>query len=223
MSNSYNRFSQKLNQTEKNMKTVKQLKLKNMKTIKLAFTVAAFAAATIATAVEKPKMNVIPLNTDRAVVLATNENPAYFELSIRAENGDLVYYKQTSNPVTDYNQVYDFKDLADGKYVLNLKVNDTKVINDFEVSRKGIEVGESKMRFAPYFDFKNNELKLSYLNFDQESLKLYLYNNNELVYESRIGRNFNVTKGYDLSRLESGSYRVVLSSFNNEYSYNLVK
>jgi hypothetical protein len=86
-----------------------------MKTIKLAFTVAALAVATIATAVEKPKMNVIPLNSERAIVSVTNENSAIFEVSIEAENGDLVYYKQTSEPVTDFRQVYDFKNLAEGK------------------------------------------------------------------------------------------------------------
>lgn len=194
-----------------------------MKTIKLAFTVAALAAATIATAIEKPKMNVVPLNSERAIVSVTNENPAIFEVSIEAENGDMVYYKQTNEPVTDFKQIYDFKNLAEGKYVLNLKVNDTKVMNDFQVSTKGIEVGESKVRFAPYFDFKNDELKLSYLNFDQENLKLYFYNNEGLVYETKLGRDFNITTGYDLSGLKSGNYKVVLSSFNNEFIYNLVK
>lgn len=194
-----------------------------MKTITLAFTVAALATATIATAVEKPKMNVVPINSERAIVSVTNENPAIFEVSIEAENGDMVYYKQTSEPVTDFKQVYDFKNLADGKYVLNLQVNDTKVMNAFQVSGKGIEVGESKVRFAPYFDYKNNELKLSYLNFDQENLKLYFYNNEGLVYESKLGRDFNITTGYDLSGLKNGNYRVVLSSFNNEFTYSLVK
>jgi hypothetical protein len=194
-----------------------------MKTIKLAFTVAALAAATIATAVEKPKMNVVPLNSERAVVSVTNVNPAIFEVSIEAENGDMVYYKQTSEPVTDFKQIYDFKNLAQGKYVLNLQVNNTKVMNDFHVSGKGIEVGESKVRFAPYFDFKNDELKLSYLNFDQENLKLYFYDNEGLVYETKLGRDFNITTGYDLSGLENGNYKVVLSSFNNEFTYNLLK
>jgi hypothetical protein len=194
-----------------------------MKTIKLAFTVAAFAAATIATAVEKPKMNVVPLNSERAVVSVTNVNPAIFEVSIEAENGDMVYYKQTSEPVTDFKQIYDFKNLAQGKYVLNLQVNNTKVMNDFQVSGKGIEVGESKVRFAPYFEFKNDELKLSYLNFDQENLKLYFYDNEGLVYETKLGRDFNITTGYDLSGLENGNYKVVLSSFNNEFTYNLLK
>lgn len=194
-----------------------------MKTIKLAFTVAALAAATIATAIEKPKMKVFPINSERAMVTATNENAAIFEVSIEAANGDMVYYKQTSEPVTDFKQIYDFKDLEDGKYTLNLNVNDTKVMNDFQVSRNGIEVGESKVRFAPYFDFNNNELKLSYLNFDQENLRLYFYNNEGLVYESKLGRDFNITTGYDLSGLKNGNYRVVLSSYNNEFTYSLVK
>lgn len=205
------------------LENIKQLKLKNMKTIKLAFTVAAFAAVTIATAVEKPKMNVIPLNSERAVVSATNENAAIFEVTIEAENGDMVYYKQTSQPVTDYEQIYDFKNLANGNYALSLNVNGTKVINEFEVSGNGIKVGEAKVRFAPYFDYKNNELKLSYLNFDQENLKLYFYNNDELVYESKLGRDFNITAGYDLSKLSQGKYNVVLSSHNNEFKYDLVK
>lgn len=215
-------MQKRLKQKEE-VKTVKQLKLKNMKTIKLAFAVTGLAVATIASAVEKPKMNVIPLNSERAIVSVTNENPAIFEVSIEAENGDLVYYKQTSEPVTDFKQIYDFKNLADGKYVLNLKVNDTKVINDFQVSNEKIEVGESRVRFDPYFSFKNNELKLSYLNFDQENLNLYFYNNEELVYETKLGRDFNITTGYDLSKLANGNYRVVLSSGNNYYTYNLVK
>jgi hypothetical protein len=194
-----------------------------MKTIKLAFTVAALAVATIASAVEKPKMNVIPINSERAIVSVTNANAAIFEVSIEAENGEMVYYKQTSEPVTDFKQIYDFKDLADGKYVLNLQVNDTKVMNEFQVSGNGIEVGESKVRFAPYFDFKNNELKLSYLNFDQENLRLYFYNNEGLVYESKLGRDFNITTGYDLSKLDKGNYKVVLSSYSNEFTYDLVK
>ncbi|SHF54850.1 hypothetical protein SAMN05444274_106151 [Mariniphaga anaerophila] len=194
-----------------------------MKTIKLALTVAALAFATITNAVEKPKMNVIPLNSERAIVAVTNENPAIFEVSIETENGELVYYKQTNEAVTDFKQVYDFKDLAAGNYVLNMKVNDTKLINDFEVSGNGIEVGESKVRFAPYFDYENGELKLSYLNFDKENLKLYFYNNEGLVYQTRLGREFNITTGYDLSKLDKGSYRVVLASNDEEFTYNLVK
>ena len=66
------------------------LKMNVMKTIKLLFTATVVAIAAIATAVEKPKMNVVPLTADRAIVSILNENAAFLELSIQAENGDMV-------------------------------------------------------------------------------------------------------------------------------------
>lgn len=194
-----------------------------MKTIKLVFTVMAVAIAAIATGVEKPKVNVVPLSTDRAIVSIENENPAQFEVSIEADNGDLVYYKKTNEPITDYRKVYDFKDLEAGNYVFNLKVNDTSVSNEFSVSPKGIVIGEKKMRFAPYFNYKEGVLQLSYLNFDKEPLKLNFYNSEGLVYQTELGKDFNIATGYDLSNLEKGNYKVVLSSYSNEYAYDIVK
>ena len=183
----------------------------------------AVAVAAIVTGVEKPKMNVIPVTVDRAIVSIENENPAQFEVSIKAENGDLVYYKQSSNPITDYRKMFDFKELEAGNYVFNLKVKDTKVSNEFSVSSKGIVVGEKKMRFAPYFNYSDDVLKLSYLNFDEEPLKLRFFDGRGLVYETELGKKFNIATGYDLSKLREGSYNVVLSSYNNEFTYELVK
>jgi hypothetical protein len=187
-----------------------------MKTIKFTFTAALSAIVFFSSAIERPQISVIPVSSERALISIVNETAAIFEIAIRAENGDLVYYKQTSEPLTDYNRLYDFKNLAEGKYILSLKLNDTNVSNEFVVTRKGIAVGEKKINFDPYFNFKNNELRLSYLNFEQENLNLSFYNDKGLVYEAKLGRDFSITKGYDLSKLESGNYRVILSSFGKQ-------
>jgi hypothetical protein len=194
-----------------------------MKTIKFLSTVVAVSIVAIATAVEKPKMKVVPLTPDRAVVSIHNNNAAVFELSIVAKSGDLVYYKQSAKPLNSYQKVYDFKELENGNYTLTLKVNDTRLSKEFEVASSGIYVGESKMRFDPYFAFSGDVLKLSYLNFDGESYALNIYNENGLVYKTKLGKDFNMVNGYDLSALESGSYEVVLSSASNEFTYSLVK
>lgn len=198
-------------------------KLNAMKTIKLLSTVVAVAIVTVATAVEKPKMNVIPLNADRAMVSITNENAAYFEVSVVSENGEMVYYKQSNKPLTDYKKIFDFAGLEKGNYVLNLKVNDTKLSKEIEIANKEISVGESKLKFDPYFDFKNDVLKLSYLNFDSENLTLSIYGDNGLVYNSKLGNGFSITNGYDLSKLDTGNYNVVLSSATDEYAFSLAK
>jgi hypothetical protein len=194
-----------------------------MKTMKFVFTMMTVAVAAIATGAEKPRMDVIPLTSNKAIVAIENENPAVFEVSIEANNGDLVYYKQTTNPITDYRKVFNFANLETGAYVFNLKVNDTKVSNDFEVSPEGIVIGASKMRFDPYFQFSDNVLKLSYLNFDKEDLKLNLYGDNKLVYKTKLGSDFNIATGYNLSKLKKGSYQVVLSSLSKKFTFELKK
>jgi len=194
-----------------------------MKTIKLLSTVLAVAIVAVATAVEKPKMSVTPMSADKAVVTIMNENASLFELSIHAEDGELVYYKQTTMPLTSYQKIYDFKNLENGNYTMNLRVNDTRLIKDIEVASNGIFVGESKLRIDPFFAFVDGILKMSYLNFDEEKLSLNIYDENGLVYQSDLGKEFNVASGYDLSALRAGKYEVILSSYNNEFTFSLEK
>lgn len=194
-----------------------------MKTIKLLFTATAVAIAAIVTAVERPKMDVIPLNANQAIVSITNENPALFEMSIETNNGELVYYKQTTKVSKEYKKTFDFANLQNGSYVLKLRVNDTKVLREFEVSNKRILVGDSKMTYDPYFSFKDNILKFSYLNFDQENFNVSIYNEGELFFNRKLGKDFAIQEGFNLSKLEKGNYKVVLSSLSNEYVYSLEK
>lgn len=194
-----------------------------MKTKKLLLTATVVAIVAIATAVEKPKMSVVPLAANQAVISITNENPAYFEVSIETPNGDLVYYKQSSKPLTRYQKTFDVTNLENGNYILSLKVNDTKLTKEIEIASSNIYVGDSKLRFDPFFSFDDNLLKFSFLNFEEENFKLNILKNGELVYQKKLGKNFTLSKGYDLSNLKSGNYEVLLTSYQNKFTYSLVK
>ena len=194
-----------------------------MKTLKFLFTVTAAAMVTFATAVEKPKMDVTPLSADMAIVSITNENPAYFEVSIETPEGTVVYYKQSNTPLTNYRKTFDFANLENGDYVFNLKVNDTKLSKDFKVNSQNISFGDSKLRFDPYFSFNNDVLKFSYLNFDEENFSVSIYDNSDLIYEKKIGNEFAINDGYNISKLGAGKYKLVLASRNNEHVYDFVK
>jgi hypothetical protein len=194
-----------------------------MKTKQFLLTFTAVAFAVVATAVEKPKMNVIALSDENALIAIANENPAYFELSIEEKNGDLVYYKESETEITDLRQVINYSNMDYGFYIFKLKVKDTYVSRDFEINNKGMVVGESKMEYAPHFDYNSDVLKLSYLNFDKENVKFKIYNNGELVYENKLGNEFVLNAGYNLSKLESGKYQIELTSISNQFSYNIEK
>jgi hypothetical protein len=194
-----------------------------MKTIKFLSVFALVAVVGIATAVEKPKMNVIALSDEKALIAVANENPAYFELSILAENGDLVYYKESATETTDLRQIINYSNMDNGLYTLKLKVKDTYVSRDFEIKNSSMIVGETKMKYAPHFDFNSDILKLSYLNFDEENVRFKIYSNGELVFENKLGKEFVLNAGYNLSKLEKGKYQVELATLNQQFTYDIEK
>jgi hypothetical protein len=194
-----------------------------MKTIKFLFTVMSVAIVAIATAIEKPQMNVLFLDSNKALVAMQNNNEAIFELNVYNENGNVVYYKTSSKPVKNDKQVFDFTSLEQGNYSMCLRVKDTQIIKKFEVNSNKISFGKAKLKVDPFFSFKNDELKFSYLNYDRDIVTMIIYNGDRLIYKKVIGSDFTITKGFDFSKLKSGSYEVVLSTENNQYSYCLAK
>jgi hypothetical protein len=194
-----------------------------MKTIKIFLTMIAFAMVLAAAAVDKPTMNVISLNNEKALIAVANEKPAFFELSIIAKNGDLVYFKESANEITNLRQVIDYSNMEKGFYTLKLKVNDTYVTRDFEINSKGMFAGESKLSYAPYFKFSDEVLKFSFLNFNKENVNLKIYNDGELVFQDKLGKQFVLSTAYDLSNLEKGKYQVEISSMNNDFTYDIEK
>lgn len=194
-----------------------------MKTMKTMFTIAAVTFVLFAAAVEKPKMNVIPLESDRAVVALSNETPAYFEINVKAEDGTTVYFKESNKKLTDYSKVFDFSSLESGTYEISMKVNDTKIKREIEIENGQINVGDAKISYDPYVNLDGNVLKVSYLNFEKENITVQIYDNVGLVYRSNIGNEFALNAGFDLSNLNSGDYEVVLSGGNDSYSYSVSK
>jgi hypothetical protein len=91
----------------------------------------------------------------------------------------------------------------------------------FKIENKNIAVGKEKSILEPFFAYKDGVLKLSYLNFSEDNLSLNFYDRENLVYSKEIGDKFNVNEGFNLSKLEKGTYSVVLSANDKSYTYNL--
>ena len=194
-----------------------------MKTIRLIITVVAVTISLGVNAIEEPKMTLVPLTSDRAIVSVENTYPALLELSILAENGEEIYHEKSENPMSSFKKIFDFEELNNGMYTMNLKVNNRRLSREFEVAPGSIHIGSSKMRLDPYFVFADNILKFSYLNVDGEKMRLNIYSEKGLIYTKELGNNQQVSSGYDLSNLSAGKYQVVLSSFENEFNYSLTK
>jgi len=195
--------------------------MKTIKTIsKLTMLFAFVAFANTLLAGGNLKVNILPLTSETAVVAISSVDASNLQISIENENGEKVYYKETDAENKDYRKVFDFSNLERGDYKLSVTTDGLTTERNFSID-KNIAVGKEKSLIEPYFAYKNGVLKVSYLNFPEENVSLNFYANNDLVYSKEIGTKFNVTEGYDLSKLDKGSYSVVLSTDSKSYSYDL--
>jgi hypothetical protein len=192
-----------------------------MKTIsKLTMLFAFVAFANTLMAGGNLKVNIVPLNSEKAVVAISTTDAANLQISIENENGEKVYYKEADAENSDYKKVFDFSNLEAGDYKLSVSTNGLTTERQFSIDKDNIEVGKEKYLMEPYFSYKDGALKFSYLNFPEENVNLNLYTNSDLVYSKSIGNKFNILEGYDLSKLDKGTYTVVLSSWSGVYSYD---
>lgn len=191
-----------------------------MKKISL-FIITIFLGSATAFASGKPAMNIIPLSADRVLVAMENEKPAPVEVRVTDENGRLVFYKSVRSSSSDYRKIYDLSALEDGRYDVVFSIDNTRAKRAIELNDDKVVVGEVHYSYDPTFIFDNDNLKLTYLNFDEEDFMLKLYRNGQIVYESKLGNDFALTRGFNLSRLENGNYDVVLASGNKEYYHSV--
>ena len=194
-----------------------------MKTKRILVTLFAAAIVTFASATDLSKMTVNQLNSNQLIVSVVNNKVSNFEISVIAKNGDMVYFKQSDKPISSYQKIIDVQNLENGKYKMILKVNDTSMEKDFTITTNKIFLGESELSIDPYFIFDGKDLKFSYLNFKNEKFRLEIYDENELIFKTKIGNDFSIHSGYNLSKLEAGNYTAVLTSFNKEYIYQFEK
>ena len=194
-----------------------------MKTTKWVLTTLAIFIVSIGIATDLPKMNIVPMSGRKAMISATNANAAFFELTVKNHSGDILYYKRSEKPLTNYQKIFDFSNIENGSYVLKIRVNKTSLAQKFQLIGDEVVPDKSQLQFAPYFSFEDNLLKFSYLNFQKENVTMKIYSTNKMIYEKKLGNDFSISDGLDLSKLEKGEYKILLYSRNHEFPYDLKK
>jgi hypothetical protein len=198
----------------------KILKSGKMKTLFVA--ILAMLAASVATASGNLKVNMANNENDLAIVEISNTEMVHYEIELLDEVGNTVYEMETEAPRNELKKRYDFSNLENGTYWYYVRIDGE------EVSKKlSIEYGEAKVMdirktAEPYFHQDDNMIKLSYLNFENENIKLYIYDNNTLLEEASLGKDMAIHKALDLSALNSGEYKLVLTNEFNIYEHSVV-
>ena len=195
-----------------------------MKTIfKVAMMLVFVAFANTILAMGNLKVNILPLSDEKAQVAISSLTNTNFSITVIDSDGHIVYYKEELARNEDYNKVFDFSNLEDGTYKLTVVSNDLTTERTFVKDRRNIKVGKEQTTKEPFFAYQDGLLKCTYLNFNKENLTLYFYDGETLIFTKKIGSNFTVNEGLNLSKLRAGEYLAVLAAGGKEYCYEIVK
>lgn len=195
-----------------------------MKTIRMsAMLLLAILSTSVVMATGNLKVNFTPVNSENAVVEISNVKSTKFEIEVKDQYGDLVFYKTTNENATDYKRMYNFSYLEDGVYTLSVKIDTETNKNKFKIDNGKFEFLSEIKIAKPYFTFEDNKFKMSYLNFNQDLVNLFVYKDSEKIMDKTIDRDFAINEGLDFSKSIRGNYRIVVDAGVDLFEYEIVK
>lgn len=191
-----------------------------MKTKIWVLTALAVFIVAIGFATETPKMNVIPVESQKALVAFESLSSSPLEIILTNKNDETLYRMKTKNAQKELKKIIDFSDLGYGNYNVCMNYGVQSVNRKLCVSEDGIKVGCTERLYEPYFCMKNGKLNVSFLNITNKKVKLYVYKNGALVSSVKLGKDIAIQKRLDLSKLENGEYKVVLTDWFKDHQFS---
>lgn len=193
-----------------------------MKTIiAFSFLVATTLLSQLAFASDAFRINLVPKTEAKALLEISNNEAKQYEINISNSTGEMVYYHETKENLTNHSKLFDFSQLEHGVYKVEVKIDGASNEQLMTIGKRGIEVGNSVKKTDPLFSFSDNILKISYLNYNNNQMELHIYNRSDLVWNKEMNNEFTVQKGFDLSKLNRGDYRIVFASGEDIYEYEV--
>lgn len=190
-----------------------------MKTRTWGVTALAFFIVAIGYATDFPKMNIVPVEAEKALVAYKSTEATPLEITLTNFDGEILYFKRTQKRYNEYNKVFDFSEHGTGKYCICINFGNCSISRNISVHKNNIDVGAPQRLYEPYFCLKNKKLNVSFFNCPQKPVYINIYRNGEHIKGINLGKNLTIQKCLDLSRLKKGVYEVVLSDFVKERTY----
>jgi hypothetical protein len=194
-----------------------------MKTTTWVLTTLALFIIVIGFAAETPKMNIAVNDADKILVSFESATACPVELIITGNDGEVLRRWQTETPKNSYNQLISRSELGNGTYNVALNYGGKSINRELRIENNEIKVGPSIQLLEPFFCFKNDRLKVSFLNAANKNVYLNVYKNGEHYTGFKLGKDMDIQKCIDFSMAEKGKYEIVLSDYFKEHYYAVNK
>lgn len=190
-----------------------------MKTRNWVLTTLAFFIVAIGFAADLPKMNVIQVEADKALVAYDASEATPLEITLTNCHGDILYFKRTKQRYSEYQKIFDFSELGDGNYCVSVNYGNQSVNRDVNIVDDKIAVGPAQQLFEPSFKLDGDMLGISFLNSPQKPVFVNVYQDGKFVNGMKLGKDLCIQKRLDLSRLKKGEYEIVLTDCFKDHRF----
>ncbi len=191
-----------------------------MKTKVWAVIVLVFFVAGAASAIELPKMNIIQVKENTAMLAYSFSRETPLKVSLANSNGELLYYKETEH-LAAYKKMFNFSELGDGVYCVSINYGNQSINRVLRVEDKKITVSNASFCYEPYYKVKGKMVDLSFFNTWNKPVHVSIYQNGKYIDGSNLGRDVSIQTRLDFSYLQRGTYEVVLSDCVRDHRYTL--
>jgi hypothetical protein len=168
------------------------------------------------------KVNMADSESEATVMKISNSEMVNYEIKLEDAWGNQIYEMNTEIPRSEINKRYDLSNLENGMYWYSVKTGNEEIRKQLSVNYGEVEVMDVRKTVAPYFYQDGDQIKFTYLNYESENINLYVYDNNTLLEEASLGKDFTIHKIVNLSDLNAGVYDIVLTNDYDIYEHRIV-
>jgi len=198
---------------------LKTLNKKEMKTKTWVLTALAFFIVAIGSATDFPKMSIVPVEDEKALVAFEASDATPLEITLTNYDGEIVYFKRTKERFSEYKKIFDFSELGDGEYGVCVNYGNKSVNRTIVVEKEKMTVGALNYLYEPCFLMKGNKLNVSFFNCPEKQVYLNIYQEGKHISGVKLGKDLAIQKCVDLSKLKKGEYEIVLSDQFKDHKY----
>jgi len=190
-----------------------------MKTRNMVLVTLAFLFAAIGNATELPKMQVTQTDNNKVLVAYYSATATPLEISLTASNGDIMFFKRTTERHKNYSEEFDFSKLGNGNYCICFNFGNESISRSLNVLGNEITVGPALHCYEPCFRLDEADLDISFLNLAQKQVYVNIYHDDQHVDGFKLGNDMVIQKRLDMSNLSKGTYEIVLSDSFKDHKY----
>ena len=142
------------------------------------------------------------------------------DIFIQNENGETIY---SSHQNLERSKKYSLENFEAGDYVVTISNEIKSVENKITITKERLFVDfNANTTYKPVFNVRENNVDVNYFSAGVKT-RISIENNEGTIYEMDVKDTSSINKRFDISKLPSGDYNVVVSNKTGSFSKSFTK